>query len=191
MLTFPVSLFSASGYLRFSSAGSWVVLLFGFALVAVLHLCVPLLMAPCLKFFFLWTGICCAGAFLAAGIEEWHGLGFKSDPVRNADLQDDRAGRRRRIDEDLVDAVVNRAPGKKTTAAQVAHIALGDDVDFNTKCIDRLPAYMVANWRQYDEPDLGVAVTYDGYRIGNPQEETMNYGFSNSWYGSWGAPMVL
>ena len=25
--------------------------------------------------FFLWTGICCAGAFLAAGIEEWHGLG--------------------------------------------------------------------------------------------------------------------
>ncbi len=67
---------------------------------------------------------------------------------------------------------------------------LGDDLNYKTLSVDRLPAKMVAAWRRFSDPNLVLGVSSDGYKVGRPLEETQNYLYSDGEYGFCGAPMV-
>ena len=114
--------------------------------------------------------------------------GFPANPIRDA--ADSRAGeKRRRMDEDLRDAIVARTQHRRLTPQGVGACVL-DNVRMEEASAERLPAYMAAVWRTWKDA-MVLAVSTDAWRGGCPQEETVNYCFSDGERAAWGAPMVF
>ena len=131
------------------------------------------------------TGAALAKIIDSAMLTHWHSMIFKNDPIRDGPLPI----KRHRRDDDLREALIARAPKKRSTTEHIGHVSLG--VETKGLSTSRLPAYMISCWRCFqDQPGIVLSVALDAGDFGLPQEETMLYALWDGSRSAWGPPQA-